>query len=193
MGLLHAFESWNHVTQCKAAVYDFSMAHLEFEQWVPFPVERVFLFFADPENLPRIMPHSTGARNVKVLLARPVSFPAEANFTQPIAGEGSQIVTSFRALPFLPIRLSWTASIIEFKWNGCFADDQTRGPFRRFRHRHHFLRSERNGTDGTIIHDVIDYEAGFGVLGVLAERLFISRMLKSVFEYRQHAAEQLLR
>jgi hypothetical protein len=40
---------------------------------------------------------------------------------------------------------------------------------------------------------VIDYEAGFGVLGVLAERLFILRMLKSVFEYRQHAAEQLLR
>jgi hypothetical protein len=82
------------------------MAHLEFEQWVPFPVERVFLFFANPENLPRIMPPSTGARNLKVLLARPVSFPAEGNFTQPIAGEGSQIVTSFRALPFLPIRLS---------------------------------------------------------------------------------------
>ena len=179
--------------QSKAAVYDFAMAHLEFEQWVPYPIERVVLFFANPENLPRIMPPSTGARNVQVRLAQPASYPAEMHSQQPIAGEGSQIVTSFRALPFLPIRLSWTASIIEFKWNGCFADDQSRGPFKRFRHRHHFLRSERNGIDGTIVNDVIDYEAGFGVLGLLAERLFISRMLKEVFEYRQQAAERLLR
>ena len=179
--------------QCKAAVYDFSMVHIEFEQWMPYPLERVFLFFANPENLPRIMPPSTGARNVHVRLARPASFPAEVNPNQPIAGEGSQIVTSFRVLPFLPIRVSWTASIIEFKWNGCFADDQSRGPFKRFRHRHHFLRSEQNGIDGTVVHDVIDYEAGFGVLGRLAERFFISRMLKEVFAYRQQAAERLLR
>ena len=179
--------------QCKGVVYDFSMPHLEFEQWVPHPVERVFRFFANPENLPRIMPPSTGARNVQVRLVRPNSLSDEENVTQPIAGEGSEIVTSFRVLPFLPIPLEWTASIIEFKWNGCFADDQTRGPFKHFRHRHHFLRSERNGINGTIIHDVIDYEAGFGILGLLAERLFITPKLKKVFEYRQHAAAQLLR
>jgi hypothetical protein len=31
---------------------------MSFEQWVPFPLERVFLFFADPRNLPRLMPPS---------------------------------------------------------------------------------------------------------------------------------------
>ncbi len=178
--------------QCKATVYDFSMPHLEFEQWVPYPMEHVFLFFANPDNLPRIMPPSLAARNVRVSLARPSSFPDGVNPDQPIAGEGSEIVTSFRALPFLPARMSWTAAIVEFKWNGCFADDQTRGPFKRFRHRHHFLRSERNGIDGTIIHDVVDYEAGFGVLGLIAGRLFISRMLEKAFAYRHHAAERLL-
>src|SRR5690242_20623529 len=33
--------------------------HLEFEQWVPFPLQRVFAFFSNPENLPRIMPASS--------------------------------------------------------------------------------------------------------------------------------------
>ena len=26
------------------------------EQWLPYPVEPVFAFFANPENLPRLMP-----------------------------------------------------------------------------------------------------------------------------------------
>ena len=36
--------------------------HLEFEQWVPFPLERVFAFFSNPENLPRIMPAASSTR-----------------------------------------------------------------------------------------------------------------------------------
>lgn len=35
------------------------MPHLEFEHWVPFPLERVFAFFSNPGNLPRIMPASS--------------------------------------------------------------------------------------------------------------------------------------
>ncbi len=32
------------------------------EQWLPFPVELVFAFFAYPENLPRLMPAWQKAR-----------------------------------------------------------------------------------------------------------------------------------
>lgn len=32
------------------------------DQWVPFPVDRVFAFFADPLNLPRLMPAWQDAR-----------------------------------------------------------------------------------------------------------------------------------
>ena len=32
------------------------MTHLaQFEQWVPAPIERVFLFFTNPGNLPRMI------------------------------------------------------------------------------------------------------------------------------------------
>ena len=30
--------------------------HVQFEQWVAAPLDRVFLFFGDPSNLPRLMP-----------------------------------------------------------------------------------------------------------------------------------------
>src|ERR1035438_9333699 len=48
---------------------------LEAEHWIAAPLPRVFAFFADPHNLPRIMPPSQGARLLKLNLVRP-RFPA---------------------------------------------------------------------------------------------------------------------
>ena len=45
--------------------------HVQFEQWVPVAVERVFLFFANPSNLPRIMPPETETELVRVKLLPP--------------------------------------------------------------------------------------------------------------------------
>ncbi len=39
--------------------------HAQFEQWAAVPIELVFLFFANPGNLPRIMPAETGTELVK--------------------------------------------------------------------------------------------------------------------------------
>ena len=38
--------------------------HLEFEQWVSFPLPCVFEFFCNPENLPRIMPAAMATKLV---------------------------------------------------------------------------------------------------------------------------------
>ena len=52
------------------------MVHLvQFEQWVPVPIERVFLFFANPGNLPRIMPPQTGTELVRLKLVPPPGIP----------------------------------------------------------------------------------------------------------------------
>ena len=78
--------------------------HVQFEQWVPVAVERVFLFFANPGNLPRIMPPETGTELVRLNLVPPPGIAAETQATvtdrDPLAGVGSEIVTSFRVLPF---------------------------------------------------------------------------------------------
>jgi ligand-binding SRPBCC domain-containing protein len=109
-----------------------------------------------------------------------------------LAGVGSEIVTSFRLFPFLPFRAQWIALITEFEWNHHFADTQKKGPFKRFQHRHEFSRETRNVATGTAVRDVIEYDPGFGVLGELAQSLFIARSLQQTFQYRQQMLEKLL-
>jgi ligand-binding SRPBCC domain-containing protein len=164
---------------------------VQFEQWVPVAIEKVFLFFASPTNLPRIMPPETGTQLAELKLMAPPGQSAKANLDS-LAGVGSEIVTSFRLLPFLPFRAQWVALITEFEWNHHFADIQRKGPFKQFQHRHEFSSETRNGVSGTIVRDAIEYDPGFGVLGNLAQKLFIARTLKQTFEYRQKTLEKLL-
>src|SRR5579862_6052785 len=112
--------------------------HLEFEQWVPFPIEHVFAFFSNPENLPRIMPASSHTK-LTTLNRMPTPSPPPGLTGHNAAGVGSTIVTSFRVFPFLPARARWIARITEFEWNHYFADVQEKGPFKDWHHRHDFL------------------------------------------------------
>jgi ligand-binding SRPBCC domain-containing protein len=162
---------------------------IQFEHWVPFPIEKVFLFFANPQNLPRIMPPATSTRIEELRLIPPPHAPAGSA----LAGVGSEIVTSFRLFPFLPFRAQWIAQITEFKWNHHFADVQKKGPFRSFHHRHELAAQQRNGVAGTSVRDVIDLDAGFGAVGRMAEKLFIRPQLEKTFRYRQRALEGLLK
>lgn len=167
----------------------------EFAQWVPFPLERVFLFLANPENLPRIMSPSTDTRIERVSLVPPPPAPASHSFSplRSLAGVGSEIVTSFLLAPPLPFRGRWIARVTEFEWDHHFADIQVRGPFARWLHRHELAAETRNGVNGTEVRDRIEYEIGFGVLGAGAQRLFVGRQMKATFGHRQAVLEGLLR
>jgi ligand-binding SRPBCC domain-containing protein len=166
-------------------------SHLEFEQWVPFPVERVFTFFSNPENLPRIMPASSVTKLIAVnrTLAPPAP-PGTAS--DKASGVGSTIVTSFRVFPLLPVRAQWIARITEFQWNDYFADVQDKGPFKSWHHRHEFRRETREGVAGTLVRDVIDYEVGFGFLGTMTNALFVRRQMQNTFAQRQQTLPELL-
>ena len=170
------------------------ICRIQFEQWVPVGIERVFLFFANPNNLPRIMPPETGTKVVELRLVPPPRVPTEQpsiTNRESLAGVGSEIVTSFRPVPFLPFRARWIALILEFEWNRHFADVQKKGPFKRFKHRHKFSVEARNGENGTTVRDEIVYDPGFGAIGDVAQKLFIGPRLKQTFEYRQKMLEKL--
>ena len=162
--------------------------HLEFEQWVPYPLEHVFAFFSNPENLPRIMPASSGTK--LVALNRVPAPPG--TLSDKAAGVGSTIVTSFLIFPFLPVRAQWIARITEFEWHHHFADVQDKGPFKSWHHRHEFRAESREGIEGTLVRDVIDYEVGFGVLGDLANAWFVRRQMERTFAQRQKTLPALL-
>ena len=165
--------------------------HLEFEQWLPFPLERLFAFFSNPENLPRIMPASSYTQLIALNRVPPPEVAGVCS--KKAAGVGSSIVTSFRVLPFLPLRRRWVARITEFEWDRYFADVQDEGPFKTWHHRHEFASARRNGTEGTTIRDVIDYEVGFGFLGSIANALFIRQQMQTTFAERQGRLPNLLR
>jgi ligand-binding SRPBCC domain-containing protein len=170
------------------------MHRVQFEQWVPEEIERVFLFFANPANLPRIMPPETGIELTKMKLVPPSTPSIERSGIDQtcLAGVGSEIVTSFRMISFLPLRARWIALVTEFEWNHHFADVQKKGPFKSFHHRHQLHAEKREGVTGTVVRDAIEYEVGFGWLGGLAGKFFIGRQLQRTFAYRQQALLKLL-
>ena len=165
-------------------------SRLLFEQWVPFPLDLVFGFFCNPENLPRIMPAASETRLIALNRVPPSGGSSTAAVGA--ASVGTTIVTSFRLFPFLPMRALWIARITEFEWNSFFADVQDKGPFKTWHHRHEFVREVRDGVEGTLVRDVIDYDVGFGFAGAIANALFVRRQMECTFRERQKTLPQLL-
>ena len=166
-------------------------SHLEFEQWVRFPIERVFAFFSNPENLPRVMPQASATKVTAINRIPPPPLSAGIANDE-AAGVGTTIVTTFRIFPALPFRASWIARITEFEWNHFFADVQDKGPFKNWHHRHEFVEQARDGVPGTFVRDVIDYEVGFSFVGTMANSLLVRRQMEGTFVERQQRLPQLL-
>jgi ligand-binding SRPBCC domain-containing protein len=167
----------------------------EASRWVPYPVELVFAFFADLTNLPHLMPRKLEAPFEDARLQppppRPVHPDQTRRFLSVAAGEGSEILISFFPVPWIPRHVSWMARITDFAWNDHFIDEQVRGPFTRFHHRHGIQPEVRDGIEGTRVTDEIEYEVPFGLLGRIAGS-FVRRNLAQSFAYRQKRLPEIL-
>lgn len=164
---------------------------VRFEQWIPVPLDRVFRFFSDPRNLPRLMPPELAAEIQTIERVAPPGTENRQDDSAP-AGVGTRITLSVRLLPPLPLRTTWVARIVEFEPGRHFADIQEKGPFRSFRHRHGFESAPRAEGDGTIVRDDLEYDVGFGPLGDAVGRWFVAGRLRQTFEERQRRLEGLL-
>ena len=109
-----------------------------------------------------------------------------------LAGAGSEIITSFRLLPFLPFRATWVALITEFEWNHHFADIQKLGPFRSFHHRHGLKAETRDSVSGTVVEDEVELDIGYGWAGKMIEKRFVSAQMQQTFQHRQKMLPKLL-
>jgi ligand-binding SRPBCC domain-containing protein len=160
------------------------------EQWLPYPVEQVFKFFSNPENLPLLMRESQEARIDSKTIVPP---PASSGGQQPdAAGSGSQIALSFLPFPYSPFRMHWVAEIVEFKWNERFCDRQLSGPFAYWNHCHYLQPMIQSGISGTLIADDLEYELPHGLIGQLAHRLFLRGQLERTFTFRQSQLARIL-
>jgi ligand-binding SRPBCC domain-containing protein len=84
-------------------------------------------------------------------------------------------------------RLSSRITVFEPPYR--FVDEMVRGAFRRFRHEHQFLAVD----GGTEMVDIFDYTSPLGLLGRLADLLFLraymTRLLRERNAYLKREAE----
>jgi ligand-binding SRPBCC domain-containing protein len=163
--------------------------HFQTEQLLPYPLETVFVFFADPANLPRLMPPWQRARidHATYIAPPPPPHPFPGSDTI-IAGSGTKLTLTIRPIPFSPIRLPWVALIEDFRWLHGFCDVQLRGPFRSWRHCH----TVEPTPTGTLLRDAVDYELPLAPLSNLADKLFVRRQLAATFRFRHRRTLELL-
>lgn len=78
--------------------------------------------------------------------------------------------------------ITWTMTSVITEWDRphMFVDEQRRGPFKSFYHRHTF----RPVAGGTTVHDDITFEAPLGPLGGVAEQLVLKRYLPHLIDVR---------
>ncbi len=166
---------------------------LQLEQWVPYPLSDVFDFFANPDNLPPLMPRWQAARVDRVSISAPPPAPHSrpASQTQ-AAGPGSRLLITFRPAPMLPLRMRWDAQIAEFVWDDHFCDVQLSGPFGYWRHCHRVREQTRDGVPGTSVTDDVTYAFPLGILGDFAYLLGGAAQVRSLFHYRQQQLLKLL-
>lgn len=138
------------------------MPTLQTEAIIPLPREEVFSFFAKAENLERITPDSL---RFEILTPSPVRME-----------EGTLIDYRIR-IGGVPQR--WRTRISLWEPPFRFADEQLKGPYRRWFHTHTFEEVE----EGTRMADRVEYELPFGVFGRMGHPL-IRRQLRKIFTHR---------
>jgi len=73
-----------------------------------------------------------------------------------------------------------TSKITEFNPPNYFVDEMVSGAFKSFRHEHHFEESNKD----TLMKDAFTFESPFGVLGTLANQLFLTKYMTYFLEER---------
>lgn len=144
--------------------------HVFTEIDLPIGRDEVFDFFSKAENLEKITPNSLG---FQILTSLPIEMRQDTLIDYKI-GLG-------------PLPMKWRTLISVWEPPYQFVDEQIKGPYKTWIHRHSF--SEVEG--GTRITDYVRFELPFTPLGDLAVPL-IYRQLRGIFSHRNRTVPQLL-
>jgi ligand-binding SRPBCC domain-containing protein len=79
-----------------------------------------------------------------------------------------------------------SSKITAFRSPNYFVDEMQSGIFKSFKHEHLFQATE----EGTLMTDVFDYESPLGVLGRLADLVFLENYMKKLLEKRNETIKE---
>ena len=145
---------------------------LEREQIITLPRHKTFSFFADAFNLELITPPFL---HFKVLSNPPVKMKAGA-------------LLDYR-LGLFGIPFHWQTLIESWTPDESFIDTQLSGPYAFWHHTHTFAEL---APDKTLMRDRVLYRMPFAIFGRIAQRFFVERMLREIFDYRAAVVAGLL-
>jgi len=133
--------------------------------------ETHFPFFADAQNLSRLTPPELGFR-----ILTPI----------PIAMRTGALIDYRIGLWGLP--MSWRTRISSWEPPLSFADEQLKGPYKRWFHTHTFAP---DGNGGTIMTDSVEFALPLEPLSLVAYPL-VAWQLRRIFIYRDKALRKAL-
>ena len=97
------------------------------------------------------------------------------------------MIITYKITPLLGIKMNWMTEITHVREGEYFADEQRFGPYALWHHQHHF--KEIDG--GVLMNDILNYAIPYGVIGRLANSVFVGNEVKKIFAYREKAIEKL--
>lgn len=142
------------------------------EQFLPISLDKAWEFFSSPNNLKEITPDHLGFKIT--------------NGT----GQGAMypgMLITYIVRPVLGIPMRWCTEITHVSHNKYFIDEQRFGPYACWHHEHHF--EEVDG--GVLMKDTIFYGVPFGIIGRIANRLFVRKEIANIFTYRKVVTDSL--
>jgi len=148
------------------------MAFYQFikEQKINASIDEIWEFISSPRNLKKITPEYMGFDITS-------GDPPEKMYPG--------MIISYKVSPLLGIKMTWVTEITHVREKEYFVDEQRIGPYSMWHHEHKIEAIE----GGVLMHDIISYRPPFGILGTLANRLFIRKQLEEIFNYRREVLE----
>ena len=134
------------------------------------PLNEVFEFFSKAENLNLITPPYL---NFRILTPPPIEMKTGTIINYRIKLKG--------------IPLKWTTEITEWDPPNKFTDTQIKGPYKLWVHEHFF--TDQGGK--TIVTDRVTYKSRGLILEPIIEKLFVSKNLKQIFDYREKKLKEI--
>ena len=108
---------------------------------------------------------------------------AIAGVTTGLIGMGDSV--TWRAKHF-GVYQNLTSKITAFESPRYFVDEMVKGAFKRFKHEHFFEKQD----GGTLMIDVFDYDSPLGVLGKMADALFLKNYMTGLLTKRNEMIKE---
>jgi len=140
------------------------------KQNIPASIDEIWDFISSPSNLKEITPKHMG-------------FEVTGN-----TGKGQMypgMIITYKVSPLLGIKLDWVTEITHVKDKEYFVDEQRIGPYTMWHHEHKI----ETIVGGIMMTDIVTYQPPMGILGAIANTLFIKKQLEEIFGYRTVALE----